>query len=120
MSNEGALGKGRTAIFRQPGAESESPSPDIAVHTPESELRATESELGSSNIDLQMLQKAIDEAEAKSKITIWHPKVSAVLRYLQLTTVRYSMSKDAAKLLEESVIKAYPELWEMVNKSKQV
>jgi hypothetical protein len=119
MSNEGALGKGRTAIFRQPSAQAEVPSADIAVQITESEPRASETELGSSNIDLPTLQKALEEADAKSKITIWQPDVSAVLRYMQLMTVRYSMSKDAARLLAKAVESEYPEAWEAVKRNRK-
>ena len=85
MSEDKALGKGRTAIFR---------TPNVDVRPAPSEGRTSEVEIGTSRtgIDSSMLQKAIEEAEAKSKITFWNPTVSAVMRYLQLTTVRFCMS----------------------------
>ena len=132
MSSDQALGKGRTAIFRSPeleakpakvevqntqsdvrpaeddvlSAQSEVQTSGPAVQSTESEVRTTK-----GAIDQNALLKAIDEAKSKSKVTIWNPEVSAVLRYMQLTTVRYSMSKEASILLEKAVKKAYPDVW---------
>jgi hypothetical protein len=134
MSNE-VLGKGRTSIFRSP--ETEEKPAKAEVRSTESEVCSAESEVQSSKlefqhtdtivqtsdsdariaptrIDPQILQQALNEADAKSKITIWNPEVSAVLRYMQLTTVRYSMSKEASILLEKAVKKAYPDVWRAV------
>jgi hypothetical protein len=82
---------------------------DTIVQTSEANAK-----IAQTRIDPQILQQALDEADAKSKITIWNPEVSAVLRYMQLTTVRYSMSKEASTLLEKAVKKAYPDVWRAV------
>lgn len=138
MSSDQALGKGRTAIFRSPESEvkpakvevqsaqsdvrpaeddvtsvqSEVQTPNLAAQSTESEVRTTK-----DAIDQNALIKAIDEAKNKSKVTIWNPEVSAVLRYMQLTTVRYSMSKEASILLEKAVKKAYPDIWRAVKEN---
>ena len=134
MSSE-VLGKGRTAIFRSPETEAKPAMEE--VRSTESEVRSAQAEVQSSKLELshteavvqtsesdariaparidpQILQQALNEADAKSKITIWNPEVSAVLRYMQLTTVRYSMSKEASVLLEKAVKKAYPDVWRAV------
>ena len=135
MSSDQALGKGRTAIFRSP--ESEVKPAKIEVQSTQSDVRPAEdegtsmqSEVQTSDLEVQSseldarttkdaidqnaLIKAIDEAKSKSKVTIWNPEVSAVLRYMQLTTVRYSMSKEASILLEKAVKKTYPDVWRAV------
>jgi hypothetical protein len=137
MSNE-VLGKGRTAIFRSPETEAEPAktevrSAELDVSSAQAEVQRYKSDpkntdavvqtqgsdvrIAPARIDPQILQQALNEADAKSKITIWNPEVSAVLRYMQLTTVRYSMSKEASILLEKAVKKAYPDVWRAVKES---
>ena len=137
MSSD-VLGKGRTAIFRS--QETEEKPTEAEVRSTELEVRSVQDEVQNSKleiqrtktevqtsetdvkitpnkIDPQILQQALNEADAKSKITIWNPEVSAVLRYMQLTTVRYSMSKEASVLLEKAVKKAYPDVWRAVKEN---
>ena len=137
MSSD-VLGKGRTAIFRS--QETEEKPTEAEVRSTELEVRSVQDEVQNSKLEIQhtkkdvqtsetdvkitpnrinpqILQQALNEADAKSKITIWNPEVSAVLRYMQLTTVRYSMSKEASVLLEKAVKKAYPDVWRAVKES---
>jgi hypothetical protein len=60
--------------------------------------------------DPVVLDQAIVEAKEYPKVSIWSPLVMAVLRYRQLTTVRYKMSAEASELLEKSIENKYPEL----------
>ena len=107
-----SLGKGRTAIFRTPDV-------DVRPATSEGGTSKADGRTSRTEIDSIMLQKAMEEAEAKSKITFWNPTVSAVMRYLQLTTVRYSMSKNASTLLEKAVKRAYPEIYKAVREQQK-
>lgn len=89
-----------------PAASSKSPvtsgKPPVASHQPK--------------IDSAILAQALSEAKKSPKITVFSPMVSAVLRYKQLTTVRYSFSTEAGERLEKAVKDAYPEIWEEVEK----
>jgi hypothetical protein len=69
------------------------------------------------SIDESILVQALAEALRVPKITVFSPKVAAVLRYKQLTTIRYSFSTEARQLLEQAVKAAYPELYEVVEKA---
>ena len=111
-----ALGKGRAAIFEglnqpqatvnQPPVTSNQP-PDIVHQSP----------VASSKIDESILDQALAEAKGSPKITVFSPKVAAVLRYKQLTTIRYSFSTEARERLEQAIKDAYPELYEAVEKA---
>jgi hypothetical protein len=103
-----ALGKGRAAIFEglnQPQATID----QLPVTSYQSPV--------ASKIDESILDQAIAEAKGSPKITVFSPKVAAVLRYKQLTTIRYSFSTEARERLEQTVKDAYPELYEAVEKA---
>lgn len=67
-----------------------------------------------ARFDLSLLEDAMKEAEAKPKITIWNKDVSAVMRYMQMTTPRYSISSEASDLMAKAVKKAYPDVWKAI------
>ena len=103
-----ALGKGRAAIFEglnQPQATSyqlpvtSNQQPVTGVQKTESsdQLPDTSHRLPAtgSKIVESVLDQALAEAKESPKITIFSPKVAAVLRYKQLTTIRYSFSTEA-------------------------
>jgi len=93
MSSE-VLGKGRTAIFRSPETEAkpamaEVRSTELEVRSAQTEVQssklehphaeavvqtpASDARIAPARIDPQILQQALNEADAKSKITIWNP-----------------------------------------------
>ena len=124
-----ALGKGRAAIFEglnqpqatidQPPAASNLP-PVTGVKTEASDQQPDTSHqlpVASSKIIESILDQALAEAKESPKITVFSPKVAAVLRYKQLTTIRYSFSTEARERLEQTVKDAYPELYEAVEKA---
>jgi histone H3/H4 len=65
----------------------------------------------------EVLKKCIDEAKKNPKISLWSPKASAALRFLKKTTPEFSISREAAKLLEEAVKSKYPEIWKAVEEA---
>jgi len=65
----------------------------------------------------EVLKRSIEEAKKNPKISIWNPKVVAVLRVLKKTTPEFSMSREASRLLEEAVKSRYPELWKAVEEA---
>lgn len=90
-----SLGKGRLEIFQ---------SSQMTEH-PQSD---------DQTLNLSVLSRSISESKTKPKLTIYSPEVTAVLRYIHLTTPAYSMSGDAARLLEKAVKKEYPDIWKAV------
>jgi hypothetical protein len=60
---------------------------------------------------------SIDEAKKNPKISLWSPKASAAFRFLKKTTPEFSISREAAKLLEEAVKSKYPKVWKAVEEA---
>ena len=119
--------KGMDAIFSGVGTtKSGVGGKDSVVIKPESELRSTESEdiskesvVGSPEyvVNMSVLNQAIKQGTENPRISSWNPFVMAVLRYRNLTTPAYSMSKEISELLEIAVKERYPELSEQVEKA---
>ena len=124
-----ALGKGRAAIFEglnRPQAAIDQPpvaSNQLSATSVKAEAgdqqpdTSHQSPVASSKIDESILDRALAEAKGSPKITVFSPKVAAVLRYKQLTTIRYSFSTEARERLEQTIKDAYPELYEAVEKA---
>ena len=83
----------------------ESGAHESGIHTPESV---------ESKIDLGILDKAIKQGSDNPRISSWNPVVMAVLRYRNLTTPAYSMSKEISDLLEAAVRRKYPDLYKLI------
>jgi hypothetical protein len=47
------------------------------------------------------------------RITLWYARSAAVFRYLRKTEPEFSISKEASKLIDESVQAKYPEIWKL-------
>jgi hypothetical protein len=122
MSKE-ALGKGRAAIFEglSPASSHQLPEASSQTQVASNHLQETSDHTPATSyqppIDESILVQALAEAKESPKITIFSPKVAAVLRYKQLTTIRYSFSTEARERLEQTVKDAYPDLWEAVEKA---
>jgi hypothetical protein len=131
--------KGMDAIFSGLGApDSGLRSKDSGVLRPESVPRIKESEDISSDsgvsskeygvgsrdsvvrrIDMDALNQAIKQGSDNPRISSWNPSVMAVLRYKNLTTPAYSMSKEISELLEIAVKEKYPELYTLVTEKME-
>jgi hypothetical protein len=108
-------------------------SRDSGVAKPESELNTRESgvlskefEVGTteyvvgikeSGVNMNILAKAIKQGTENPRVSSWNPLVMAVLRYKNLTTPAYSMSKEISELLEIAVREKYPELSKQIEKA---
>lgn len=113
--------KGMDAIFSGVG------TPKSGVSTPESGLEksteyvVTSRESGvtsqESGIDASVLAKAIKQGHENPRISSWNPMVMSVLRYRNLTTPAYSMSKEISELLENAIREKYPELSAQIEKA---
>jgi hypothetical protein len=68
------------------------------------------------SINQEILEQAIAEGLQSPRISTWSPLVMAALRYIQLTTVRFSMSKEVSETLENAFREKYPELCEKIGK----
>ena len=67
-------------------------------------------------VNLKALDQAVTEAIKYPKITIWSTTIAAVMRYNQITTTRYSMSREAKAKLKQVLQEEYPELWGEIKK----
>jgi len=65
----------------------------------------------------EVLRKSIEEARKSPRLSVWSPKALAVLKFLKKTTPEFSISGEAAKLLEEAVKNRYPEIWRAVEEA---
>jgi hypothetical protein len=118
-----ALGKGRAAIFEglSPATSSQQPVTGDSLPAESKKPPVTSNKSPATSyqhkIDKEILAQALSEAKRSPKITVFSPMVSAVLRYKQLTTVRYSFSTEAGERLEKAIKDAYPDVWEEVEKA---
>jgi hypothetical protein len=69
-------------------------------------------------IDNDTLNKVFEETDATQGriITIYNMRLTAVFRYLANTEPRFSISKEAGKLIDAYLSEKYPELWEKINR----
>jgi len=67
-------------------------------------------------VDQEILEQAIAEGLQSPRISTWSTLVMSTLRYLQLTTARFSMSKEVSETLEAAFKEKYPELFERIEK----
>ena len=67
-------------------------------------------------VNEEILEQAISEALKSPRISTWSPLVMSALRYLQLTTARFSMSREVSETLEAAFREKYPELFERIEK----
>ena len=98
----GEIEKEETAESR--GVKSRQRSPAVRIN------QATK------QIDQEILDQAVEEAMKSPRISTWSPLVMSALRYLQLTTARFSMSREVSETLEAAFKDKYPDLFEMIEK----
>jgi len=67
-------------------------------------------------VDQEILEQAITEGLESPRLSTWSPLVMSTLRYLQLTTGRFSMSREVSETLEAAFREKYPELFERIEK----
>lgn len=67
-------------------------------------------------VNEEILEQAISEALKSPRISTWSPLVMSALRYLQLTTARFSMSREVSETLEAAFREKYPDLFERIEK----
>jgi hypothetical protein len=87
--------------------------PEVITH--DSAIISKQSKVDS--IDSEVLTAAVSEAQENPRISLWSPLVMSILRYKQLTTYRFSMSREASTTLEEAFREKYPELSKQVEQA---
>ena len=85
---------------------------------PKSRQRSPAVRIGQTagQVDEEILEQAISEAMKSPRISTWSPLVMSALRYLQLTTARFSMSREVSETLEAAFREKYPDLFERIEK----
>jgi hypothetical protein len=135
------LGKGVDALFpaeeevpseelEGAGSKSEVGRSNVEVRTSQGEGdskpegKRSKVEGGSSLLEglsynQEVLKRSIQEADKNPRITLWSPISTAMLKYLRKTIPEFSISEEASTLLEEAIVKKYPELYEGLKKEKE-
>ncbi len=68
----------------------------------------------------EVMKRSIQEADKNPRITLWSPTSTAMLKYLRKTIPEFSISEEASTLLEEAIVRKYPELFENLKKEKEI
>lgn len=115
------MGKGASGIFGVATKNLPDPQSSAAeAHTSAAEPQSSATEPHTSTVahglDSKALDQAVSEAIKYPKITIWSTAIAAVMRYNQITTTRYSMSREARAKLKQVLQDEYPGLWEEIKK----
>jgi len=69
--------------------------------------------------NLEVMKDALADAKQNPRISLWSPKSAAVLKYLRKTKPEFSISEEASLLLEEAIIRKYPEIYEGTKKEHE-
>ena len=77
-------------------------------------------EVGSllSEKEEKLIDEVIETVEKNPRITLWSARSAAVLRYLRKTEPEFSISSEASDLIDAAIAEKYPEIWTLINKSK--
>lgn len=59
------------------------------------------------------IAEVLDIVDKNPRITLWSSRSAAVFRYLRKTEPEFSISREASILIDESVSKKYPEIWDL-------
>ena len=112
MTGKRALGKGVDALF--PDLDVEKQGEKQVLEVKSSKLEDLSSEVEDLSYDPSAMQEAIKEAKRNPRVTTWSPISTTVLKYLRKTQPEFSISEEVNSLLEESIARKYPDLYESV------
>jgi hypothetical protein len=118
------LGKGAASIFSAVSQPSEIDTQLMKEEKPKAEFQHSSVESQqmkdeSQNIDLDVLQQAIEEGIKYPKVTVYSPIIAAVMRYREITTPRFKLSPEAETRLEKTLKREDPELWKAIEERIQ-
>nr|WP_295163869.1 hypothetical protein [uncultured Methanosphaera sp.] len=54
-----------------------------------------------------------EDAQKNPRITLWSVKSAACFRYLKKTVPEFSISNEAAEIIDQAMQEKYPEIWEL-------
>jgi hypothetical protein len=104
-------------VVQRSEVDKRAPAPIVPISS--AAIRSSVSEAQTSEVDVDALEQALQEAERYPKVTAYSPELAAVMRYNEITVRRYRISTEAAKMLEDQVMEKYPEIWSEVSKRIQ-
>ena len=122
MSKE-ALGKGRAAIFEglSPASSHQLPEASSQTQVASNHLQETSDHTPATSyqppIDESILVQALAEAKESPKITIFSPKVAAVLRYKQVTGLPVMVQPNAGQPRLVNMKVTYDQTPEQISRS---
>jgi len=99
-------------------SESELDDKGSKLKVKSSELGVNSSKLEGLSYNQDKMKIAIMEADKNPRITLWSPVSSAMLKYLRKTIPEFSISEEASQLLEEAIVRKYPDIYEGFKKEK--
>lgn len=99
-------------------SESELEDKGSKLKVESSELEVNSSKLEGVSYNQDVMKIAIIEADKNPRITLWSPVSSAMLKYLRKTIPEFSISEEASLLLEEAIVRKYPDIYEGLKKEK--
>ena len=85
-------------------------SKNLEVITDDSRVISSKKEVITYNSEV--MKEAQADAKQNPRISLWSPKAATVLRYLRKTKPEFSISEEAGLLLEEAIMRKYPDLYE--------
>jgi hypothetical protein len=68
----------------------------------------------SQDIDLKVLEQAIEEGMRYPKVTVYNPIVAGFMRYMEIKTPRFKLSPEIETRLEKVLKKEDPVLWKAI------
>jgi hypothetical protein len=68
----------------------------------------------SQNIDLKVLEQAMEEGIRYPKVTVYNPIVASFMRYIEIKTPRFKLSPEIEARLEKVLKREDPELWKAI------
>ncbi|RAP48725.1 MAG: hypothetical protein BZ136_04590 [Methanosphaera sp. rholeuAM74] len=122
MPENNSLGRGLDALIKTPKDKKEEVTEAEPAQTIEEveqiEEEKTTQEVKNTQITPsdEIVDQIKEEVKKSARISVWSPQSAATLKYLKNTIPNFSMSKDAARLLDEVVSTEYPEIWKLFEK----
>jgi hypothetical protein len=90
-------------------------SSDLKDKTKISEVKSTN--LDEITYNLEVMKEALADAKQNPRISLWSPRSATLLRYLRKTKPEFSISEEAGLLLEDAIMRKYPELSKQVDEA---
>lgn len=113
---ENSLGKGLDALIKTPKGKKEELSEAEPTQTTEEVEQVNKTENNLTTPSDELVDQIKEETKKSARISLWSSQSAATLKYLKNTIPNFSMSKEAARLLDDAVSTEYPEIWKLFEK----